>query len=1101
LPTSEAQINPDKGGRFNNLGNWDGQYSKEPTRRVIEIQSDLFQKGRLEDSLNTYPGASEGTNAARIGAQNAKDGLPKLEPYRNTWHERLIREEVKQAAKDGKTKLQFPTGETAMKIEGLGQSANFRIEVPEKNGTGIMRDYPELTTGNMKVGQEIFDNGRNNWIITDVLGDGKFKAVPKNRVENMVEDAGFAYDSMPAKYWLDEIAYKKSDLYKNAVNDMETFDISGTTDQNNPIYKFYEKEVGKYLKNKYGAQLITDSQGVKWWEVNVNKALAKAPVEAFGAGAGVQTDDKGNIKFNPVYAVLGALGVHAGKNAPQLIDKLIAAGKVRVVSRSGRDVYQIKKGSEWVSVRDEDSALKQLEPKEPQHLPEDVLAAKEHLSFLAENLDNMPGKRLIKYTSNGKLPEVARDGASKFAKEGDTKIQEALGYEGLPGVEEGQKAVDDYIEARKAFDQAKQDYRDLRTQYREGLTQPAAQSETATPALRPAAPKATPALASMSEGEARSLQTVATQLEEQANLGGRAGNVSLEAIVKQTPVENKVNILDYIRTPDRVLKKIGLEKEASLLRTQYDGYLKELPKNLDVVTGWVERVGKGASGRIFKYLDGQAVDLVPKEKEVALEIRAWLSQWADRLGLPDDNRVTNYITHLFDDQLVKKEFDEDLAKIISDKVPGEVYNPFLEKRLGAKGYKQDAWSALDAYAKRATRKVYMDTALEQLEHASGKLEESAWDYVKKYADGINMRPTKVDNLLDNAVKSVIGYRLGARPTLQTTRFLRQMTYRAFLGLNPASALRNLSQGVNTYATLGEKYTAIGYTKLFSPSARKELETEGIFNNSFIQDRSVSAAKKAIQRMDKGLFVFFDSVEKINRGAAYLGAKAKALKAGKTEEEAVEYAKKIVRRTQFAYDSIDTPVGMNSDIVKTLLQFNTYTVKQTEFLIELRKDKTLAQAVAAYMRYGLAGAAFVGTIGAAFGMELKELLPSPRFGTPASLKLPVEVGKAALDTPDQYGRKRTLKQKVKDVKNAAIGLVPAGSQIKKTYQGVQSINKGGSFDAANRLQFKQGTTPAQKAQSIVFGKYAGRSAKAYFKKKEAAPKPKATSNTDLFSSFR
>lgn len=37
----------------------------------------------------------------------------------------MVREEIATAAKDGKTKLQFPTGETAMKVEGLGDTRNF----------------------------------------------------------------------------------------------------------------------------------------------------------------------------------------------------------------------------------------------------------------------------------------------------------------------------------------------------------------------------------------------------------------------------------------------------------------------------------------------------------------------------------------------------------------------------------------------------------------------------------------------------------------------------------------------------------------------------------------------------------------------------------------------------------------------------------------------------------------------------------------------------------------------------------------------------------------------------------------------------------------
>src|SRR5262249_26172422 len=148
-----------------------------------------------------------------------------------------------------------------------------------------------------------------------------------------------------------------------------------------------------------------------------------------------------------------------------------------------------------------------------------------------------------------------------------------------------------------------------------------------------------------------------------------------------------------------------------------------------------------------------------------------------------------------------------------------------------------------------------------------------------------------------------------------------------------SALRNLSQGVNTYAKLGEKYTAIGYTKLFSPAAREELVREGILNNGFIQDRAMSAAKRTMEKLDKGLFVFFDTAEKINRGSAYLGAKAKALRMGKTEAQAIEYAKQLVRDTQFSFGSVDTPVALRSDLAKTLGQFQSYTTKQLEFLGE------------------------------------------------------------------------------------------------------------------------------------------------------------------------
>lgn len=586
-----------------------------------------------------------------------------------------------------------------------------------------------------------------------------------------------------------------------------------------------------------------------------------------------------------------------------------------------------------------------------------------------------------------------------------------------------------------------------------------------------------PSAKAISEGEERSLEGMARQLHGASNLPPKTPGTSLPEMVAQTPVKNKVNLLDYLRTPDRVLKKIGLGKESDLVRKQYDSYLKELPKNIAQITEWSKQVPKDASGRIFRYLDGQAVDLAPKEKRVALEIKSSLEGWADRLGLPKEKRVSNYITHLFDDQLIKKEFDEDLAKIIGDKIPGQVYDPFLESRLGAKGYKEDVWGALDAYVKRATRKVHMDRALERLEVASRSLEDSQWKYVKQFADRVNMRPTDIDNLVDNFIKSTpVGYRLGQRPTANITRTARRMVYRAFLGLNPGSAIRNLSQLSNTYAKLGEKHTIAGYMKLFSPQARKELVDEAVLSNNFIQDRNLSSTKKAMEKVDKGLFVFFDTAEKINRGAAYLGAKSKGLAMGKTPEEAVEYAKEIVRKTQFNYDVVDTAAAMQSDLMKTAFQLGTFPMKQSEFLIEMAKNKE----VAGLLRYAAAGMTFVYTIGQAIGMEPKELLPTFRFGTPPSLKTGVEVVKALADAPDKFGKDRSTAQKIEDVsKSAFTSLFPAGTQIKKTYEGHKAVQEGGSYTKGGKLQFEVGENKLKKAQAYIFGKYANPEAKEYF----------------------
>ena len=276
------------------------------TRRVIEAQSDLFQKGRLENEKGVNPKEymdfmvkqdafvdeaqkqkfiKDWTEKAKAYDKEMAE-LSKLEPYRNTWHERVIREEVKQAAKDGKTKLQFPTGETAMKIEGLGDTAGNRwFSLDDADNVPVNR--ADLEDGSIGVGSEIYqgEGTGSSWIITDVLGDGKFRAIPKDAIDGMEAELADLAGSSPDDA-IDLLAKGDTEVKDvlNGAYEVETFDISGKVDTNNPIYKFYEKEVGKYLKNKYGATLIKDPQGVSWWEVNVGKEQSKLPVEAFGAG-------------------------------------------------------------------------------------------------------------------------------------------------------------------------------------------------------------------------------------------------------------------------------------------------------------------------------------------------------------------------------------------------------------------------------------------------------------------------------------------------------------------------------------------------------------------------------------------------------------------------------------------------------------------------------------------------------------------------------------------------------------------------------------------------------------------------------------------------
>lgn len=267
-------------------------------RRVIEVQSDLFQKGRLDGEFQQaelQPGKIARIRRSPEGTSyNATEDFSKLEPYRNTWYERIIREEIQRAAADGKEAIRFPTGETAMRVEGLGENSRWFIDrdrsMREVLDTPLAQMILEnrnntLTPNQLKVGLEISQfnqlNGDNKWVITDVLGDGKFKAVPKANLEQFAQEAFGNHRPYPpgSQDMVNYLMHHGKDVIDRYT---ETFDISGKVDTSNPIYRFYEKDVARFLdRTRPDAKVITDPQGVTWVETKLSPKDATSPIEAF----------------------------------------------------------------------------------------------------------------------------------------------------------------------------------------------------------------------------------------------------------------------------------------------------------------------------------------------------------------------------------------------------------------------------------------------------------------------------------------------------------------------------------------------------------------------------------------------------------------------------------------------------------------------------------------------------------------------------------------------------------------------------------------------------------------------------------------------------
>ena len=530
--------------------------------------------------------------------------------------------------------------------------------------------------------------------------------------------------------------------------------------------------------------------------------------------------------------------------------------------------------------------------------------------------------------------------------------------------------------------------------------------------------------------------------------------------VMNLAVGKKVNLVDYARTPKFVLEKIGLLDEALLLERANRKYNKDIKTEIQHIKDWIARVPEKSSAiSIFHYLDGRQVNLTKIEQIVADEIKTYLEDWADKLNLPADRRIAHYITHIFEQNLIEKEFDADLAKLIADRPAGSVYDPFLLERLGKKGYIEDVWIALEAYTKRAVRKYSFDPVLHRLKKAALQHPLENSKFITRLINRVNMRPTEFDNLVDNFVKSVIGYKLGQRPTNVITNTIRKIIYRGALGLNVSSAIRNIGQGANTYAELGEKYTVIGYYDLLTKGIGEVVEV-GVMDDTMVKDESLSSLEKTMENIDGVLFKMFQVAEQINRGAAYYGAKARAIEEGKTLDEAILAGINIVGKTQFRFGSIDSPLALSSDVAKTLMVLRTFDVKQSEFLINKIKNKEFI----GLLRWIAATIFVYATIGKALGWAWKNIIPSIGFGMPGA---DVVMAIIKLIGAETEGVKKKAIQTI--IRSSAL-FIPAGVQGRKTVTGLIDYLKGYTSTASDNVRTPISESVLNAAKSILFGSY-------------------------------
>jgi len=432
-----------------------------------------------------------------------------------------------------------------------------------------------------------------------------------------------------------------------------------------------------------------------------------------------------------------------------------------------------------------------------------------------------------------------------------------------------------------------------------------------------------------------------------------------------------IGFAERFRPAWRVFEKIGIRKEifdptleSEIKSTEELFAFREKAKELQKLVG----ADKETSRRLFRAMENPGkIKLNENEQKVIKWGQRFFQDWARRLNLSSEKQRKNYVTHIFEREItedLKKKYplDPDLVKALEFITPKTVFNPFLQKRLGKKiGLKEDFWAAIEAYEGRALKSFYYEPLIKRLRVYQKFLPPNAARYLRNYIARITNRPTIVDREVNQTLKEV-GKEIEKMPGGKNlAKYLQRgnasgmlaynmtgIMYEGWLGLRPASAIKNLTQHglilaetgpvafVRAMKTKGEERASLLERSLVLRS-RKLGYLPGI-DQTFI--KSLESKRRKIT------MAMFRAADRKNVSDAFLAGYHEAKAKGLPDEWAYKRGDEVAAKTQWLYNKMAGAQFMQTGPGKVLGALTTWP----ENWAELMNDWIQAKPSSVYTDY-------------------------------------------------------------------------------------------------------------------------------------------------------
>ncbi len=432
-----------------------------------------------------------------------------------------------------------------------------------------------------------------------------------------------------------------------------------------------------------------------------------------------------------------------------------------------------------------------------------------------------------------------------------------------------------------------------------------------------------------------------------------------QQVADTIPVVQDIGVLERVRPTRKVFEKMGLyrlfkgiQKAEVLVGEARQAFAKQLKE----VNKWVD---KSRRHLVFRELEtpGSQVGLTFNEKRALAFFRENFNKWADALNLPQEKRIKNYITHIFEADIAeqlkaKHPLDISIARALEYRAAKTIFNPFLQERLGAKvGLIEDPFAAATAYESRQLRVFYYEPLLEKIASIANdeKTPTAIRGFLKDYSDRMTNKPSKIDLEINTTLLGLADKIRGlpggnplanvlsrGNPAGMASYNFTSMLYVLWLGFKPTSAIRNLSQHTLIIGEVGPVHFADGIKLRFTAEGKAALDDSLVWRSrraAFVPGIDDSFTNRWSDTFRETALFMFRQADAQNVKDAFLAgySEAKALLPNADRQVWIDRGDEVAADTQYLYTKMNSFSLAQNSVGRVFSILTTWSVNWMELM--------------------------------------------------------------------------------------------------------------------------------------------------------------------------